>query len=66
MSARTQPHAPFLASFSLPAAPRAPQPPANRKVDCGWYDSSFDLTRGLEIVEDDDDALYQLWALARH
>ena len=39
---------------------------AGRKIDCGWYDSSFDLARGLEIVEQDDDALYQLWALARH
>lgn len=39
---------------------------AARKMDCGWYDSSFDLARGLDIVEQDDDALYQLWALARH
>lgn len=38
---------------------------AGRKVDCGWYDSSFDLARGLEVVEQDDDALYQLWELAR-
>lgn len=38
---------------------------AGRKPDCGWYDSSFDLTRGLEVMEQDDDALYQLWALAR-
>ena len=37
-----------------------------RKMDCGWYDSSFDLARGLDIVEQDDDALYQLWTLARH
>lgn len=37
-----------------------------RKPDCGWYDSSFDLARGLEVVEQDDDALYQLWELARH
>ena len=39
---------------------------AARKMDCGWYDSSFDLARGLDIVEQDDDALYQLWTLARH
>lgn len=39
---------------------------AARKRDCGWYDSSFDLARGLEIVEQDDDALYQLWALSQH
>ena len=39
---------------------------AGKPEPCGWYDSSFDLARGLEIVEQDDDALYQLWALARH
>jgi hypothetical protein len=38
---------------------------AGRKVDCGWYDSSFELARGLEVVEQDDDALYQLWELSR-
>jgi len=37
---------------------------AARKLDCGWYDSSFDLARGLEVSEDDDDALFQLWALS--
>ncbi len=36
-----------------------------RKLDCGWYDSSFDLARGLEVVEDDDHTLYQLWEMSR-
>ena len=31
---------------------------------CGWYDSSFELRRGLEVIEQDDDDLYQLWQLA--
>jgi hypothetical protein len=35
------------------------------KLDCGWYDSSFDLARGLEVVEDDDHTLYQLWEMSR-
>jgi len=37
---------------------------AARKADCGWYDSSFDLARGLEVVEEDCDTLYQLWDLS--
>lgn len=37
-----------------------------RKGDCGWYDSSFDLTQGLEVVEQDCDTLYQLWELSRN
>lgn len=35
-----------------------------RKMDCGWYDSSFDLARGLEVLEDDDHTLYQLWEMS--
>lgn len=31
---------------------------------CGWYDSSFDLTRGLDVSEQDSDALFQLWQLS--
>jgi hypothetical protein len=31
---------------------------------CGWYDSSFDLRAGLDVIEQDDDDLYQLWQLA--
>lgn len=33
---------------------------------CGWYDSSFDLATGLEVVEEDCDTLYQLWDLSRN
>jgi len=43
-----------------------PRVPAARKPDCGWYDSSLDLAQGLDIVEQDNDALYQLWELARN
>ncbi|KQV52627.1 hypothetical protein ASC95_07310 [Pelomonas sp. Root1217] len=33
---------------------------------CGWYDSSFDLATGLEVVEQDNDTLYQLWQLSQN
>lgn len=48
-----------------PAALRAPAPgfkPATR----GWYDSSFDLANGLEVTEQDNDTLYQLWELSQN
>ena len=31
----------------------------------GWYDSSFDLATGLEVSEQDNDTLYQLWELSQ-
>ena len=46
--------------------PRMAANGANRKVDCGWYDSSFDLAQGLEVVEQDCDTLYQLWELSQN
>jgi hypothetical protein len=33
---------------------------------CGWYDSSFDLSTGLEVSEQDSDTLYQLWELSQN
>jgi hypothetical protein len=33
---------------------------------CGWFDSSFELSHGLEITEQDDGTLYQLWSLSTH
>jgi hypothetical protein len=39
---------------------------AATKKDCGWYDSSFDLAQGLEVVEQDCDTLYQLWELSQN
>lgn len=32
----------------------------------GWYDSSFDLAQGLEVTEQDNDTLYQLWELSQN
>lgn len=50
------------------ALPRVATPSAASasKVDCGWYDSSFDLAQGLEVSEQDCHTLYQLWELSRH
>ncbi|MFN3305004.1 MAG: hypothetical protein ACK44A_14980 [Roseateles sp.] len=50
---------------ALPRASAAPAASA-AKVDCGWYDSSFDLARGLDVTEEDCHTLYQLWELSQH
>lgn len=53
-------------NVNLPLAGAAQRRPAQRKPElCGWYDSSFDLVQGLEVTEQDNDTLYQLWELAR-
>ena len=41
----------FNAFFAKLSPTLAPLSGAGRKVDCGWYDSSFELARGLEVVE---------------
>lgn len=39
---------------------------------CGWFDSSYELNTGLQVTEDQDPSLLQLWArvlsgtMARH
>ncbi|MGQ3052227.1 MAG: hypothetical protein ACT6S0_10625 [Roseateles sp.] len=38
----------------------------NAKAEVGgWFDSSFDLATGLEVSEQDNDTLYQLWELSQ-
>ena len=39
---------------------------AARPEGCGWFDSSFELTHGVEITEHDDRTLYQLWSSCMH
>lgn len=51
-----------LAMISLAAGGKG----GARKLDCGWYDSSFDLARGLEVSEQDNDTIYQLWELSQY
>ena len=49
----------------LPAAllPRT-RDGASKPESRSWYDSSFDLAQGLDVLEQDDDALFQLWDLS--
>lgn len=63
--------------FSTPRTARPPVVPptvaaaARLKTDeldappdgCGWYDSSFDLSKGLDVTEQDCDLGYQLCQL---
>lgn len=58
---------PWSASkYPATAVERPPRARSGSKPDfSGWYDSSFDLARGLEVIEQDNDTLYQLWELAR-
>lgn len=51
---------------ALPRVATATPAAGARKLDCGWYDSSFDLARGLEVTEEDCHTLYQLWELSRN
>lgn len=46
--------------------PRTGLTPGGKTEICGWYDSSFDLAQGLEVVEQDCDTLYQLWELSQN
>ena len=56
----------FWSNSKLPALNPARNSGAPRKPEqCGWYDSSMDLAKGLEVLEQDNDTLYQLWELAR-
>ena len=52
--------------FPQMAATRARNGTGLRKPESyGWYDSSLDLAQGLEVVEQDNDTVYQLWELSR-
>ena len=47
----------------LVALPDMPEDVAADTEACGWFDSSFDLSTGLLVSEQDSDGLYWLWAL---
>ncbi|MDG0834253.1 hypothetical protein [Roseateles saccharophilus] len=53
-------------ALTLGSAQRLAGSTGSRKIDCSWYDSSFDLAQGLEVAEHDNDTLYQLWELSRN
>ena len=47
----------------LVAPPDLPEEVAADAEACGWFDSSFDLSTGLLVSEQDSDTVYWLWAL---
>lgn len=60
------PWLPSRQSLSAPPAARNRAPAPGFKPETrGWYDSSFDLATGLEVTEQDNDTLYQLWELSQ-
>lgn len=63
-SASQQPWSNSKFNLAAAARPRATRPAAKPET-CGWYDSSFDLAAGLEVDEQSDDTLYQLWQLSQ-
>lgn len=50
---------PAVVAAVKPARDDSEAPPEG----CGWYDSSFELSRGLEVTEEDSDLSYQLCRL---
>lgn len=48
----------------LQAAPRIANLDRLAEMPCGWSDSSYELREGLEVIEQDDDMLYQFWELS--
>ena len=51
--------------MAMQARPAAMGMSAPKPEVCGWYDSSYDLSMGLEVSEQDNDTLYQLWELSQ-
>ena len=59
------PSQPAWSTSKLPTAAQLQRAGDSAKPEiCGWYDSSFDLATGLEVSEEDNDTLYQLWDLS--
>ena len=53
-------------AIALPPPAATDEAPEAMPEACGWFDSSFELAKGLEISEQDDDLLYQLCAVFLH
>ncbi|HEV6968478.1 MULTISPECIES: hypothetical protein [Roseateles] len=64
-SASQQPWSNSKFNLAAQARPRTAPRPGAKPETCGWYDSSFDLATGLEVDEQADDTLYQLWQLSQ-
>lgn len=55
----------FMAHSSVAAVLGRSMTAASKPEAYGWYDSSFDLLTGLEVTEQDNDTMFQLWQLAQ-
>lgn len=60
----------FFSSSQFPWCNSKLPPAAGVRATAGvagtWHDSSFDLAKGLEVSEEDNDTLYQLWELSQN
>ena len=55
-----------LKADALPGTPSALETamaPEPAYCGCGWFDSSYELHTGLQVSEDQDPSLLQLWAM---
>ena len=52
--------------MAMPSRSRPGVTAGGKPEICGWYDSTFDLATGLEVLEQDNDTLYQLWELSQN
>lgn len=59
-TARRQPPAAIATPVAVIAKPAALEDHAA----CGWFDSSFELSRGLEVSDAPDGVDFDLWLLA--
>jgi hypothetical protein len=64
--------APLVSSGSEQSSSLVFLSPEPVRVGCGYFESSYELSRGLKVTEESDPTLLQLWArvldgaLARH
>ncbi|MDN3919251.1 hypothetical protein [Roseateles violae] len=41
------------------------QETVNERQGCGWFESSYELSAGLEVTEQADRCLFDLWSLVQ-
>ncbi|MDI4635808.1 hypothetical protein J7U46_22270 [Pelomonas sp. V22] len=63
-TARRQPPATALAALATPVAVIAEPQDLRDRAGCGWFDSSFELSQGLEVSDAPEGVEFELWLLA--
>ncbi len=64
-TARRQPPAAAIATpVAVIAKPDALDAAKDERAGCGWFDSSFELSRGLEVSDAPAGVDFDLWLLA--